>query len=96
MQSRLRPVFSSVKFISVQTEVFTLPAVRPNTPSALEQLAKHCVPDTVRLVLQVSILRKDNDARGDAAEAYARKMIFRWLKGAFEHIEITASAPVTE
>jgi hypothetical protein len=92
VQSRLRPIFSSVKFQSVQTEAFAMPPVRPNHPSAHEQLVNHYTPDTVRLELLVSMLRKDNDQRGDAAETYARKMIYRWLKGIFENIEVTASA----
>jgi hypothetical protein len=92
VQSRLRPIFSSVKFQSVQTEAFTLPSVRPNYPSALEQLKSHYTPDTVRLELLVSILRKDNDQRGDAVETYARKMIYRWLRGIFEDVDVTASA----
>lgn len=91
VQSRLRPIFSTVKFQSVQTEAFALPTVRPNLPSAFDQLVKHCTPDTVKLELLVSMLRKDNDQRGYAAEAYARKMIYRWLKNVFENIEVTAS-----
>jgi len=96
VQSRLRPVFSSVKFQSVQTEAFALPPVRPNHPSSLEQLVNHYTPDTVRLELLVSMLRKDNDQRGDAAETYARKMIYRWLRGIFENVDVTASASVVE
>ncbi len=96
VQSRLRPIFSSVKFLSVQTEAFALPPFRPNHPSALEQLAKHYTPDTVRLELLVSMLRKDNDQRGDAAETYARKMIYRWLRGIFQDVDVTASASVAE
>jgi chromosome condensin MukBEF complex kleisin-like MukF subunit len=91
VQSRLCPVFSSVKFKSVQTEAFAMPAIRPNQASAFDQLVRHCTPDSVKLEIQVSMLRKDDDQRGEAAEAYARKMIFRWLKPVFENIEITAS-----
>lgn len=96
VQSRLRPIFSSVKFQSVQTEAFALPPVRPNHPAALEQLVNHYTPDTVRLELLVSMLRKDNDQRGDAAETYARKMIYRWLRGTFKNVEVRASASVDE
>jgi len=96
VQSRLRPIFSSVKFQSVQTEAFALPPVRPNHPSALDLLVIHYTPDTVRLELLVSMLRKDNDQHGDAAETYARKMIYRWLRGAFENVDVTASASRAE
>ena len=96
VQSRLRPIFSSVKFQSIQTEAFTLPAVRPNQPSAFELLVKHYTPDTIKMELLVSLLRKDGDLRGEAVEGYARKMIYRWLKGAFESVELTASVPLDE
>jgi hypothetical protein len=96
VQSRLRPIFSTVKFQSVQTEAFALPPVRPDHPSSLERLAAHYTPDTVRMELLVSMLRKDNDQRGDAAEAYARKMIYRWLRGIFENVDVTASASAVE
>ena len=61
VQSRLRPIFSTVKFQSIQTEAFTLPSVRPGQPSAFDRLVQHYTPDTVRLELLVSMLRKDND-----------------------------------
>lgn len=92
VQSQLRPIFSTVKFQSVQTEAFALPPVRPNRESSLERLSEHCTVDTVKMELQVSMLRKDDDQRGDAAEGYARKMIFRWLKGVFADVEVTASS----
>lgn len=91
VQSRLGPIFSSIKFQSIQTEAFTLPSIRPNQPSAFDLLVKHYTPDTVKLELQVSLLRKDDDLRGEAVEGYARKMIYRWLKGVFDEVELTAS-----
>ena len=96
VQSRLRPVFSSVKFRSIQTESFMLPPVRPNQPSALERLARHYTPDTVRLELLVSLLRKDQDERRDAMEGYARKMVHRWLSSIFDEVEITSSVVLDE
>lgn len=96
LQSRLRPVFSSVKFRSVQTESFAIPPVRPSQPSAFEQLAAHYTPDRVRVELLASLLRKDKDLRGDAMEGYARKMIFRWLSDIFDDVEVTSSVVLQE
>ena len=96
LQSRLRPVFSSVKFRSVQTEAFALPPVRPSQPSALEQLVSHYTPNSVRVELLASLLRKDDDQRGDAMEGYARKMVHRWLSDIFDDVEVTASAVLDE
>jgi hypothetical protein len=95
IQSRLRPIFSTVRFQSVQTEAFGLPPVRPGQPSAFEQLVTHCTPDTVKVELLVSLLRKDADQRGHAAEGYARKMIYRWLKNGFQDVEVTASLAIS-
>jgi len=95
IQSRLRPIFSTVRLQSIQTEAFALPSVRPSQPSAFEQLQKHCTPDTVKVELLVSLLRKDADQRGKAAEGYARKMMYRWLKTGFEDVEVTASFVVS-
>ncbi len=95
IQSRLRPIFSTVRFKSVQTEAFSLPSVRPSQPQAFEKLVKHCTPDTVKVELLVSLLRKDADHRGNAAEGYARKMMYRWLKAGFEQVEVTASVAIS-
>jgi hypothetical protein len=95
IQSRLRPIFSTVRFQSIQTEAFSLPSVRPSQPSAFELLVKHCTPDTVKVELLVSLLRKDADHRGNAAEGYARKMMYRWLKTGFEEVEVTASVAIS-
>lgn len=91
VQTRLRPIFSSVKFQSIQTTAFALPPVRPTQPAAFDRLVQHFTVDTVKLELVVTLLRKDADQRGAAAEAYARKMIYRWLKGVFVKVELTAS-----
>ena len=96
LQSRLRPVFSNVKFRSIQTESFALPPVRPSQPSAFEQLVSHYTPTTIRVELVGSLLRKDADRRGDAMEGYARKMIFRWLSDIFDDVEVTSSMVLDE
>ena len=96
VRSRLRPVFSSVKFRSVQTESFMLPPVRPNQSSALERLIEHYTPDSIRLEILVSLLRKDQDERRDAMEGYARKMMHRWLSSGFDEVEITSSVVLDE
>ena len=91
IQKRLRPIFATVKFQSVQTEAYALPGVRPGHESALEHLSEHYTPDTLKVELQLSMLRKENDHREGAAEGYARKMMFRWLGDLFESIEVTSS-----
>ncbi len=91
IQEKLRPIFSSVQFRSIQTLAFSMPKVRPNKAEAAEQLAKHYTPDSVKIELVLTMMRRDSEAEDDRAEPYVRKMIFRWLESAFEYVEITGS-----
>ena len=91
VQSKLRPIFSSVTLQSIQTLAFSLPKVRPNKTDAVEQLSKHYTPDTVKMELVLTMMRRDSEVDDDRAEPYARKMMFRWLESAFEIVTITSS-----
>ena len=91
IQKKLRPIFSSVHFESVQTLAFSLPRVRPNHPDAIVMLAQHYTPDTVKVELVVTMMRRDSEADDNRAEPYARKMIFRWLSSEFDSVEVTSS-----
>lgn len=91
IQSKLRPIFSSVQFQSIQTLAFSLPKIRPNQSNALEFLAKHYTPDTVKIELVVTMMRRDSEAQDGRAEPYARKMMFRWLESEFATLEVSNS-----
>jgi len=91
IQSRLRPIFSSVQFQSIQTLAFAMPKVRPNQKQALEQLVQHYTPDTVKIELLLTMMRRDSEADDDRAEPYARKMMYRWLESEFESVEVLGS-----
>ena len=91
IQSKLRPIFSSVQFRSIQTLAFALPNIRPNKADAIEQLAKHYTPDSVKVELILTMMRRDSEAEDGRAEPYARKMMFRWLESEFENIEVKNS-----
>ncbi len=91
IQSKLRPIFSSVQFQSIQTLAFSLPRVRPQKNDTFSQLARHYTPDTVKLELVLTMMRRDSDADDNRAEPYARKMIFRWLESAFESVAVKNS-----
>lgn len=92
IQAALRPIFSTVRFRSIQPQAFMMPAVRPGQPGALNKLSQHYSPDTVRLELVLTLLRKDNDNSERSTELYARKMIYRWLREPFESVEVTSSS----
>lgn len=94
IQSKLRPIFSSVQFQSIQTMAFSLPKVRPNQADASERLARHYTPDTVKIELVLTMMRRDSEAEDGRAEPYARKMMFRWLESEFESIEVVNSKAI--
>jgi len=91
IQSKLRPIFSSVHFQSIQTMAFSLPKIRPNQADAIERLAEYYTPDAVKIELVLTMMRRDSEAEDSRAEPYARKMMFRWLEAEFENIEVTNS-----
>lgn len=91
IESKLRPIFSSVQFQSIQTLAFSLPKTRPNQSDAVAQLVEHYTPDSVKVELILSMMRRDSEAEDNRAEPYARKMMFRWLQSEFESIKVTNS-----
>jgi len=91
IQSTLTPIFSSVQFRSIQTHAFALPKIRPGQKDAEERLAKFYTPNSVKIELILTMMRRDSDIEDARAEPYARKMMFRWLEAEFESIEITSS-----
>jgi hypothetical protein len=88
LRTRLRAVFSNLKFESIQTVAYTMPTVRPGNNNALHDLAQHFTPDQVRVSLVASSIRRhDNDSQ--IAIKLAKHQICRWLKDRFATLEIT-------
>jgi len=88
LQKRLRPVFSSLSFESLQNIAFTLPRVRIGESNDLHKLAAHYTPDHVKVNLITSLLRKEMNTL--AAEQYTRAMLNRWLKERFAEFEVSS------
>lgn len=84
---RLRPVFSTIKFESLQTQAYTMPGVRPGQNNAYRLLTSHYTPDSVKVNLIASLVRKKESPQ--EAEQMARHQLCRWLKNRFESLEIT-------
>ncbi|UCE89554.1 MAG: hypothetical protein JSW10_01570 [Pseudomonadota bacterium] len=89
VRSRLRPVFSSLRFESIQTVAFTMPGVRPGDTNALHKLANHYTPDTVKLAMIVSLLQRHESA--EAAQRAAHGLVCRWLADRFDAVDVTAA-----
>lgn len=92
VRQRLRGVFATVKIRSIQCQAFLMPTVRPQGPAALERLAEHFTPDRIKLELQVTLFRKEDEAQG--MERMARNMAHHWLKDSFDFLEITSATLV--
>ena len=85
-QSKLRHVFSSVKFQTVQTIAYTMPAVRYGKSNALHDLANHYTPLGVKLDIVVSMISKREST--ESVEEFIENALHHWLKDSFESIEV--------
>lgn len=83
----LQPVFSTVQIQRLQLASAALPGVRPAQPDALEALALHYLPNTVKLELLVTSLHKGEPPPG--AEKIAAQKLKWWLRSPFGVVEIT-------
>jgi hypothetical protein len=86
IQRRLRPFFSTISFQSVHTQAFSLPPVRPNQLNAWQALCAHYTPDTVKIDIIASVLKKQNNLQGLAN--WAKQLFARNLDGVFEKFEV--------
>ena len=94
VQIKLRPIFSKVQFQTIQTQAFAMPPVRPNDSEAVEKLSSYYSPNTIKIELVLSMIRRDSDTAERKVETYARKMVYRWLRDSFESVEVTSSAEI--
>ena len=79
MQTRLRQVFSQLRFQSVQTMAYTMPPVRYGANNALHDLALHYTPLNVKLDCELSMISKNQPA--DGVEAFISNVLQQWLNG---------------
>lgn len=88
-QARLRPVFSSLQFESIQAQAFTLPSVRPGHANAIHELTNHYSLTGIKVSLIVTIIQRKQDS--EAVEKMAESMIYRWLKEHFKSVQVTSA-----
>jgi len=89
----LTPVFSSVRVESILSMVYAIPTIRPGQKNAQQQLALHYIPDIVKFELFVTMLQRREAEPG--SETGAKKIAWRWLKDAFEDMEVTSARLIT-
>ena len=89
LRIKLRSVFSSIKFESIQTTAYTLPSARPHDANVLDKLVRHYSATTVKVSIIATLIQKFQNP--SAAEKMATSMCYRWLRPHFSHIEVTSS-----
>ncbi len=87
IMTRLRPIFSTVRVQQIHARLYTLPAIRSGQHNLLEALSEHYDPAALKINLQLSLIQKQG-GEGEALENYTRKMLWKWLKGSFDHMEV--------
>lgn len=90
---RLRGVFHGVEIASIRSTAFLMPRVRPSMPNAVKRLAGHYTANAVRTTLVLTA--PEPPAADHASEAYARRMLWRWLKDHFSAMEVTSTQVVS-
>ncbi len=88
VRKHLRPIFSSLRFDSMQNLIYTMPRARPGKQAAQQELAAHFTANKVRVELTAQIINKD-DVEKDL-KRYTSHLVYRWLKEHFESIEVTS------
>lgn len=69
VQRLLRPLFSRLRFETVQATAFTMPAARPQNPNGVKELARHYTVDQAKILLETSCAGKQ--AIGDPRDVAA-------------------------
>jgi len=87
---KLRAFFSSLSFQSVKCTSFGMPGVRANQLNAWHELVEHYTPDTVKLDIIASVLKKE--AQPEGLENWSKQLFRRNLEQSFETFEVVQTA----
>lgn len=88
VKTRLRPIFSTIKFESIQSPINSLPSVRPGGNNVLQKLIEHYTADKVKLTFIASMIRKAEV--DESTESYAEHVMGKWLKDHFASFKINS------
>ena len=87
VQHHLVPFFSQVVVKRITSPAFSLPRVNPQQADALEALARHYFPNSVRFDLVVSSVERGSKLE-NLEKAVTRRALWN-LRDHFEHVEVT-------
>ena len=92
IQRKMRAFFSTISFQSVQCTAFSMPGVRPSQPNAYHALLMHYTPNTVKLDLVATVLKKQE--RPDGLANWAKQLFRRNMEGVFDGFEVTQAVVI--
>lgn len=90
VNKKLRGFFSTLSFQSVKCTSYAMPGVRANQLNAWHELVEHYTPNTVKLDLIASVLKKEEFPQG--LENWSRQLFRRNLEGVFDDFEVIQTA----
>jgi len=90
VHEKLHVFFSELSFQSVKCTSYAMPGVRANHINAWQELVAHYTPDTVKLDVIASVLKKEQHPQG--LENWSKQLFRRNLEDVFENFEVTQSS----
>ena len=89
INSKLRGVFSSIKFEAIRILADTLPNIRTTDLNYCDKLLEHYNMSTVKVNLALTTIQKTDDKESIAI--LAKNLAYQWLHKSFDKLEITSS-----
>lgn len=90
VNKKLRAFFSTLSFQSVKCTSYAMPSIRANQINAWSELVEHYTPNTVKLDVIASILKKEQHPKG--LENWSKQLFRRNLEESFESFEVIQTA----
>ncbi len=90
VNKKLRAFFSELSFQSVKCTTYSMPSVRANNINAWQQLVEHYTPNTIKLDVVASVLKKEQHPQG--LENWSKQLFRRNLEGVFDEFEVIQSS----
>jgi len=86
VNKKLRGFFSTLSFQSVKCTSFAMPGIRVNELNAWHHLVEHYTPNTVKIDVIASVLKKEEYPKG--LENWSKQLFRRNLENSFEKFEV--------
>jgi len=86
VHKKLRAFFSELSFQSVKCTSYAMPGVRANQLNAWVALVEHYTPNTVKLDVVASVLKKEAQPKG--LENWSKQLFRRNLEKSFDEFEV--------